>query len=80
MITFFNMMIAIMGKSFEDVLETSDRSALIERTQMFNDFFNIVDTTSSVFSQKYFYVIKPVESVEEVVNDHTYEEEDDKRD
>ena len=51
------MVIAIMGKTFEDVTENLEKSALITRTEMYADFQILL--TFDKFDEPYLYVITP---------------------
>lgn len=41
-LTFFNMLIGIMGQTFERVTEARERNSLLERTKMYADFLWII--------------------------------------
>jgi len=41
-ITFFNMLIGIMGQTFERVTEAKERNSLMERTKMYADFLWVI--------------------------------------
>ena len=43
MLVFLNMIIAIMGNSYEKVSDNWERSALIERTRIYADFMILVN-------------------------------------
>lgn len=49
-IVFFNMLIAVMGTSYEQVMENKDRSNLISRTMMLSAFVFVCNIDSSRLS------------------------------
>ena len=61
-ITFMNMLIAIMGVTFERVSDAKERNALMEQTQMYADFLWAISLSSALEGKRYLYIVKPVEN------------------
>ena len=59
-ITFMNMLIALMGVTFERVSDAKERNALMETTQMYADFLWAISLSSSLEGNRYLYIVKPV--------------------
>ena len=57
MLLFLNMVIGIMGRTFSEVTDNLDKSALITRTEMYADFSILLNFES--FDFPFFYVITP---------------------
>ena len=53
LIVFMNMLIAIMAKTFSDVMENDDRSALSERVRIISDHIWIIDYKKMFGNKKY---------------------------
>jgi len=60
-ITFFNMLIGIMGQTFERVTADRDKNSLMERTKMYADFLWCLHLDKEIENKRYLYVIKPEE-------------------
>jgi len=60
-ITFFNMLIGIMGQTFERVTADRDMNSLMERTKMYADFLWCLSLDKEIENKRYLYVIKPEE-------------------
>jgi hypothetical protein len=60
-LTFFNMLIGIMGQTFERVTEGRERNSLMERTKMAADFIWLLKPHSKFRKQRYLYLVRPEE-------------------
>ena len=58
-VTFMNMLIAIMGNTFEEVMEKKHQSAIEERIVILNDFRLLLDKFRLDMGGQYLFVIKP---------------------
>lgn len=58
-LTFFNMLIGIMGQTFERVCEGRDRNSLMERTKMTADFLWILILDKKIKDKRYMYLVRP---------------------
>ena len=58
-VTFMNMLIAIMGNTFEEVMEKKHQSAIEERIVILNDFRLLLDKFRLNMGGQYLFVIKP---------------------
>lgn len=58
-LTFFNMLIGIMGQTFERVTEARDRNSLKERTKMYADFLWVIKLDKQFKNQRYLYLVTP---------------------
>jgi hypothetical protein len=63
-LTFFNMLIGIMGQTFERVCEGRERNSLMERTKMTADFLWILILDKKIKDKRYLYLIRPEEDEE----------------
>jgi hypothetical protein len=59
-ITFMNMLIALMGVTFDRVSDAKERNALMETTQMYADFLWAISLSSSLEGNRYLYIVKPI--------------------
>ena len=64
-IMFLNMLIAIMGQTFERVSEAKERTALMERTHLYADFMWGISLSKDLAGMRYLYVVKPDDQDEE---------------
>ena len=53
LIVFFNMVVAIMGNTFGNVLEVQEESALYEQLQLIEDFLWLVNPKDTFKGMKY---------------------------
>lgn len=60
-ITFFNMLISIMGQSFERIDAQKDEYSLMERTRMYADFLWCIKLDDEIAGKRYLYVVTPEE-------------------
>lgn len=58
-IMFLNMLIAIMGTTYERVMESKERASLMERTHLYADWLWAIRLTKELEGQRYLYVIRP---------------------
>ena len=58
-ITFFNMLISVMGQTFERVCEARERNSLMERTKMTADFLWCLFLDKKFNKRRYLYLVKP---------------------
>lgn len=58
-LTFFNMLIGIMGLTFERVVEAKDRNSLMERTKMYADFLWVLTLDKELKGKRYLYIVQP---------------------
>ena len=58
-VTFMNMLIAIMGNTFEEVWDKKHQSAIEERIVLLNDFRLFLDEFDLNMGAQYLFVIKP---------------------
>jgi len=58
-LTFFNMLISIMGQSFERISEQAEPHSLMERTRMYADFLWAIKLDDEIADMRYLYVITP---------------------
>lgn len=56
---FLNMLIAIMGTTYERVMESKERASLMERTHLYADWLWAITLTKELRGQRYLYVIRP---------------------
>lgn len=63
-LTFFNMLISIMGQTFERVCEAQERNSLMERTKMYADFLWVLTLDKEIKDKRYLYIIQPEEDEE----------------
>lgn len=64
-IVFLNMIIAIMGDTYNRVAADWQRSALVERTRIYADYMPRIRLSDKFKDQKFIYVVTPVEEEEE---------------
>lgn len=57
MLVFLNMIIAIMGNTYDNVLDNWERSGLIERTAIYADYMSIVNKSSLSELDSFLYVV-----------------------
>ena len=72
-ITFLNMVLAIMGNTFETVSGNWNQASLIERTNIYNDFFDLITVDVNFSKNKYLYVVDS-ENAEDEEQDEAVEE------
>jgi hypothetical protein len=60
-LTFFNMLIGIMGLTFERVVEMKERNSLMERTKMYADFLWLLTLDKELKGKRYLYIVQPAE-------------------
>ena len=58
-ITFMNMLIAIMTKTFEDVTQKSRSSSITERISILNDYSFFLDLFKLDLDAQFLFVIEP---------------------
>lgn len=76
MLTFLNMVIAIMGDTFGRVCDEEELNALKENTSIYADFMPIIFLSKQFKEKKYLYVITKLEKFNE---DQVQEADDDEQ-
>ena len=59
-IVFLNMLIAIMGDTFDRLTEKKARNGLIQQTVLYSDFMFFLKTNKDLNTDKFLYIVKPV--------------------
>lgn len=59
-IVFLNMMIAIMGDTFDKITEKRERNALIQQTKLYGDFISFLTVNKDVDKNRFLYIITPL--------------------
>ena len=54
------MLIAIMGDTFDRVIENKQRFALMEKTQIYSDFIYAIQLSKTFEGRRYAYVVTPI--------------------
>jgi len=60
-IIFVNTLIAILGSTYERIIENKHTYALIEQVKIYNDFMHFIEPMEKLKKAKFMYVIKPQE-------------------
>jgi len=68
-VTFFNMLIAIMGDTFDRVMEMKEKQTVKERMNILADYSQIFQTKERVDKEEFLFSMKPVDSEEAGEND-----------
>ena len=63
------MLINIMAKTFEGVVEGHERNSLMERTKMYADFMWVISLSKSLKDKRYMYIVRPVKDEEGEANE-----------
>jgi hypothetical protein len=64
-IMFLNMLIAIMGSTFTRVTENREKASLMERVNLYTDWYWAISFTKKLQGMPYLYVIRPREDEEQ---------------
>lgn len=60
-----NMLIAIMGDTYARVSEAAESTQLMERSHLYADYIWAIRLTRELRGQRYLYVVKPIQEVED---------------
>ena len=59
-IVFLNMLIAIMGDTFNRLTEKKERNGMIQQTQLYCDFIQNLRPNKMLNSHRYLYIVTPI--------------------
>lgn len=60
-INFLNLLIAIISDTYARITESKQRYALMQRTEIFADFINVVNLNPKMTQNRYLYIVQPID-------------------
>ena len=59
-VAFFNILIAIVSDSYERIMESKERSNLMQQVEITSEFIDFITFDEEIYASPYLYFIEPV--------------------